>query len=106
MNPRTPLQIRELVVAGRKMFRHSPLSDDELEAIARAALDRWKPYNCLRCGRPVTKARQVCRERTPASVFCWEEQLQPGEIEIQPGLRMRGPNYPALLQLPDDPYAD
>ena len=94
-------RVRDLVTAGRKMFRHSPLSDPQLEAIARSAL----LGRCCRCGRAVTKPQQVCRERTPASVFCWEEQLQPGELEIQPGLRMRAGDYPPLLQLPEDPYA-
>ena len=100
MTPSTPPTVRALVTDARKMFTRSPLSDDELERIATAALGD----GCLRCGRPVNEPRQLCPERTPASPFCWAADLRTGELEIQPGLRLRpGDNYPPL-KIVKDPY--
>lgn len=36
--PQSDACVRELVVEGRRMFRHSPLSDLELEILARSAI--------------------------------------------------------------------
>ncbi len=102
----TATQIRELVAAGRAMFRHSPLSDVELERLAARVLTLCDaPATCLRCHRPVLAERQVCPERTPASVFCWTEGLESGELEIQPGLRLRPGGSGVPLQIVEDPYA-
>jgi len=104
----TEVRIRELVADGRRMFRHSPLSDAELERLAASSIDATAGdgLTCSRCYLPVNSERQLCKARTPASPFCWTEQLQKGELEIQPGLRLRpGDNYPSLKHL-EDPYAE
>ncbi len=44
---------------------------------------------CLRCGHPIERHHQLCRERTPASPFCWAEELEEDTLEIQGGLRIR-----------------
>lgn len=110
----------ELVRAGKLMFNRPPLSDAELETLAWKCLENVSPSDsargleatvttggstiCRRCGRSVLDDRQLCGERTPASPYCWTQQLQENELEVPGGLRLRGGNYPPLAQLPDDPY--
>lgn len=39
MNPQNDDRVRALIADGRKMFTHSPLSEKELELLARSVID-------------------------------------------------------------------
>ncbi len=64
--------------------------------------------NCSRCGRPVMREYQLCRDRTPASPFCSPSVAGADEsLEIEPGLNLRpGSAVAAPLLDYEDPYAE
>lgn len=83
---RVDARVRELVADGRRMFMRSPLSDPELESLARSVLEA----ESVRCEIAEIEALAEDLERAsviphthPESSSAW--------LKIQPGLFMRAP---------------
>ena len=77
--PQSDARVRELVAEGRRMFGHSPLSERELESIARRTIEAGDRIR-EKLGEELER-RSVMPHPHPESSSAW--------LKIQPGLFMR-----------------